>query len=195
MARALVFNMTLLEMKKKVLSLIEELNADSEYLTDDPDIGAKINAVINQIMFELARFKKIPKYIEFDVSAGDLVTFETLEAESGYEIYQLGIIGGVAYSSKADGTVLKILESGTLEANLYVYPESITDSTKDKSYEFELTPDVLEIMPYGVAGDLLKSDVSAEYGNIYSARFEAMKQTLDSRYQMSGITIEGGYHI
>ena len=34
--------MTNLEMKKKVLSLIEELNPDSELLTDDPDIAASI---------------------------------------------------------------------------------------------------------------------------------------------------------
>ena len=59
--------MTLLEMKKKVLGLIEELNPDSELLTDDPDISTKINDVINQIMFELARFKKIPKYVEMKV--------------------------------------------------------------------------------------------------------------------------------
>ena len=50
--------MTLLEMKKKVLSLIEELNPNSEYLTDDPDIATKMEDVITQIMFELARFKK-----------------------------------------------------------------------------------------------------------------------------------------
>lgn len=187
--------MTLLEMKKKVLSLIEELNPNSELLTDDPDISTKINGVINQIMFELARYKKIPKYVEFDVNAGDIITFENFAEESGYEIYQLGVMSGVAYTPKADGTVLKILENGTLEANLYVYPERIDDKTKDKAYEFELTADVLEIMPYGIAADLLKSDVSAQYGNIYASRYEAMKQMLDTRYQTAGITIEGGYNI
>ena len=52
--------MTLKEMKRKVLALIEELNPDSDLLTDDPDIATKINEVINQVMFELARMKKIP---------------------------------------------------------------------------------------------------------------------------------------
>ena len=37
--------MTLLEMKKKVLRLIEEINPNSELLTDDPDIANKINDV------------------------------------------------------------------------------------------------------------------------------------------------------
>ena len=187
--------MTLLEMKKKVLGLIEELNPDSALLTDDPDIATKINDVINQVMFELVRYKKLPKYVEMDVSEGDLVTFADIERECGYEVYQVGTIGGVSYVAKANGTVFKFAEDGVAEIDCFVYPERITDKTKDKAYEFELTPDVLEIMPYGVAGDLLKSDVSAEYGNIYSTRYEAMKQTLDPRYQMTTISIEGGISI
>ena len=184
--------MTLLEMKKKVLGLIEELNPDSEYLTDDPDIATKINDVINQIMFELARIKKIPKYVELAVSKGDLIEFADIESECGYEIYQLGTVSGVNYSPKADGTILKILESGTAEINCYVYPERITEKTKDKAYEFEISNDVLEIMPYGIAGDLLKSDVSAEYGAVYAQRYETMLNRLDPRSHMTSVYIEGG---
>lgn len=184
--------MTLLELKKKVLGLIEELNPDSEFLTDDPDISTKINDVVNQIMFELARFKKIPKYVELEVTEGDLVEFADIEEECGYEIYQIGMVGGVNYAPKADGTVLKILESGTAEINCYVYPERITATTKDKAYEFELSPDVLEVMPYGVAADLLKSDVSTNYGVVYANRYDYMLQRMDSRYQMTFITFEGG---
>ena len=40
--------MTLKEMKQKTLRLIEEINPESELLTDDPDISAKINDVINK---------------------------------------------------------------------------------------------------------------------------------------------------
>ncbi len=187
--------MTLLDMKVKVLRLVEELNPDSEYLTDDPDIAAKINDVINQVMYELARIKKIPKYVEIEVSAGDTLTFEDIERESGYEVFQLGTVGGVLCSPRANGTVLKMLESGVAEIDLFVYPERITDKTKDKAYEFELSPDVLEIMPYGVAGDLLKSDVSAEYGSVYATRYEAMLQRLDPRYQLATVTIERGIDI
>lgn len=183
--------MTLLEMKKKVLGMIEEINPDSELLTDDPDIATKINDVINQIMFELARMKKIPKYVEMPVSEGDLVTLENIGDAVGYEVYQLGTINGVNYVPKANGTILKIMESGTAEIDCFVYPERITEKTNN-SYEFELSPDALEIMPYGIAGDLLKSDVSSEYGSIYSNRYESMLQRLDPRYQMTSIYIEGG---
>lgn len=187
--------MTLLEMKKKVLGLIEELNPDSELLTDDPDIATKINEVCNQIMFELARIKKIPKYVEMAVSKGDTITFEDVESECGYEVYQLGTIGGVRCMPKANGTVIKVLEDGTAEIDCYVYPERITEKTKDKAYEFEISSDLLEIMPYGIAADLLKSDVSAEYGSVYATRYESMLQRLDPRYQMTTITIDGGYDV
>ena len=187
--------MTLLEMKKKVLSMIEELNPDSELLTDDPDISAKINEVTNQIMFELARMKKIPRYVELEVSAGDLIEFADIEKECGNEVYQINLVSGVNYSMKANGTIVKVLSNGLAEVDCYVYPERITEKTKDKAYEFELSPDCLEIMPYGIAGDLLKSDVSAEYGNVYSARYESMLQRLDPRNQMTSIYIDGGISV
>lgn len=186
--------MTLREMKKKVLALIEELNPDSDLLTDDPDIAMKMHEVINQVMFELARFKKLPKYAEIEVNAGDVLNFSKLEGKCGGEVYQIIMVSGVDYEFKAQGTVIKVLESGTAEVECYVYPERITETTKD-NYEFELTADVLEIMPYGVAGDLLKSDVSAEYGKIYSDRYEALKQLIDPRYNMTSIRFEGGVEV
>jgi len=186
--------MTLNEMKKKTLGLIEELNPEHKLLTEDPDIATKINAVTNQIMFELARMKKIPKYVEMDVAEGDRVTFADIEKACGYEVYQIGNVGGVKYSPKASGTVLKMLESGKAEIDCFVYPERITDKTSG-NYEFELTADVLEIMPYGIAADLLKSDVSTEYGSIYASRYESMKELLDPRYSTPFITFEGGVTI
>jgi hypothetical protein len=183
--------MTLLEMKKKVLSLIEELNPDSEHLTDDPDIAAKHNEVINQVMYDLVRMKKLPKYVEMAVQKGDLLEFADFEKECGYEVYQVSILRGVKYEPKANGTVFKILESGTLEADLFVYPELITENTKDKAYEFELSPDVLQIMPYGVAAVLLMSDVSSNYGKVYAEQYERMLQRLDPRNQMNTVTFRG----
>lgn len=184
--------MNLEEMKKKVLGMIEELNPDHELLTDDPDIATKINDVTNQILFECARVKKIPKYAEIPVTAGSTLTMEDIAAAVGYEIYQIAKVGGVSYCPKADGTVLKIQQTGTAEVECYVYPERITEKTKDKAYEFELSQDVLEVLPYGIAADLLKSDVSAEYGRIYAERYEMMLRRLDPRYQTELFTVEGG---
>lgn len=187
--------MTLFEMKKKVLSLIEELNTANEKLTDDPDIALKINDVINQRMFELARMKKIPKYVDLAVNEGDIVDYARIKAESGSEVYQISLVKGVDYTFRAQGTVIKALESGTMEIDFFIYPERITDDTDEQAYVFELSDDALEIMPYGVAGDILKSDVSTGYGNHYSSIYENMKQQLDPRYNMPSVTVEGGVSI
>lgn len=187
--------MTLRELKQKVLVLIEEYAPDSDgkRLTMDDDINNKMNDVINQIMYEICRMRKLPKYIEMDVSEGDLIDFATLEAECGYEIYQISLVSGVDYDLKADGTILKMLENGTAEIDVFVYPEAITSKTKD-TYEFELTPDALEIMPYGIAADLLATDVSSNYKE-FRQRYEAMLARLDPRNHMPTISIVGGINI
>lgn len=183
--------MKYIDMKTKVLSLIEEISPNNENLTDDPDIAAKYEYVLTQIMFEMARIKKIPDYVEMDVEEGDLIRFEDITDETDYEVYQIDQVRGVAHERKAQGTVIKILEDGKAEVEYFRYPTRITDKNREK-YTFELSEDVLEIMPYGIAADLLKSDVSAEYGSVYATRYEQMKQMLDPRYQMTYITIEGG---
>ena len=186
--------MTLTELQKKVLTMIEEYDPDNPNLTADIDIERKMKPIINQRMFELARSKKIPDYVELEVHFGDWVRFEDIANESGYEVYQLDTVGGVDYSMKAQGTIIKALGDGVLEISYFRYPEQITDKTKG-NYEFELSADALEVLPYGVAGDLLKSDVSTGNGAVYTAEYEKMLQRLDTRFNMGTFTIEGGVNI
>lgn len=185
--------MTLKELKRKVLVLIEEYDPDSATLTADSDIENKMIDVINQVMFEICRIKKIPKFVEMNVSEGDRIDFDTLEAEVGYAIYQVKLITGVDYEARGDGTIYKMLESGTAEIDVFVYPEAITSKTKD-SYEFELTADVLEVMPYGIAADLLATDVTG-MNKEFKQRYETMLTRLDSRNQMPSISIVGGINV
>lgn len=187
--------MNLLEMKKKVLRLIEEISDNETNLTDDPDIKEKMNDVTNQVMFEVARMKKIPDYVEIEVTEGEVIKFEDISSKSGYEVYQIDVIRGIDYEMKAQGTIVKALEDGTLEIEYFKYPKRITDDTVDANYVFELSDDALEVMPYGIAADLLKSDISNNYGQIYSQRYETMLQRLDPRYSMGSIYIEGGIEI
>lgn len=181
--------MTLGDIKKKVLSLIEEIDTTKTSLTNDPDIESKLNYVINQIQYELARVKKIPEYVELDVTKDSILRFEDITDE--HEIYQLDVVKGIEYEYKAQGTIIKCLEDGTAEIEYFKYPTRIDEKTKD-TFEFELSSDVLECMPYGVAADLLKSDVSNAYGNIYAQRYEQMKNQLDIRYNTGMIEyVEG----
>lgn len=179
--------MTLLEIKKKVLQLIEEISDGTE-LTNDPDIKAKLNSVINQVQFELARMKKIPAHKEVEVKAREVFDMNTLD-----NFYQLRLL---RFNGDYDmiENLVAFSEEGTAQFYYYKYPVIITDETPD-TYEFELSQDALEILPYGVASDLLKSDVSTEYGAVYSQRYETMLQRLDPRYSMGSITLEGGIDI
>lgn len=181
--------MYLKEMKEKTLRLIEEINPESELLTDDPDIAQKINDVINQIMFELARIKKISAYETLDVKANEEIELE----KELKNFYQLEVIKDVEYESFGNFIIPK--EDGTARVFYYKYPKRISSESKDEEYKFELSDDVLEIMPYGVAADLLKSDVSNQYGTIYAKRYEELKQGLDPRYTQASYTIEGGIDI
>lgn len=177
--------MTLLEMKKKVLRLIEEISPNNPLLTEDIDIKEKLNDVINQIMFELIRIKKIPAYEILEVK-------ENEEIELSKELknfFQLDNIKDIEYESF--GNIIIPKEDGTARIFYYKFPKRITKETED-DYKFEISDDVLEIMPYGVAADLLKSDVSSQYGSIYANRYSELKQNLDPRYSMESYTIEGG---
>ena len=178
--------MTLGEMKKKVLSLIEEIDT-SEQLTSDPDIAAKLPYVINQIQNELARMKKINARETKAVQENDTLDLATLD-----KFYQLNVIRGVDFDSVEQ--FVTFIENGVADIYYYKYPTTI-DETTSNDFEFELSNDALEIMPYGVAADLLKSDVSNNYGQIYAARYKEMLQTLDPRYNLGSISFEGGIDI
>lgn len=180
--------MTLEEMKLKVYSLIEEYSEDEDDLTEDEDLAAKMNSVINQIQNELSRIKKIEAYKELEGKKGDIIDFKTIDEM----LYQLNIVRGLDVD--IIGQKIKFNEAGTAEVYYYNYPTQIDNETED-SFEFELSTDVLEIMPYGVAADLLKSDVSNGYGQIYAQRYKEMKSELDPRYTLGSVYIDGGVDI
>lgn len=165
--------MTLAEMKTKVLAMIEELNPDSTVLTDDPDIQFKINEVMNQIQNELSRMKKLNARYTYNTTSGMVLDTKDIPL-----FYQLLKIPNAEYELL--GGEIFFIEEGEYTIYYYKYPTRITEAN-ETTFEFELTEDLLEIMPYGVAGDLLKSDISANYGKIYSDRYNELKQSLDPR--------------
>lgn len=186
--------MTLLEMKKDVLKLIEEIDDTEEDLTSDPDIAAKLNTVINLVMMEVARMKKTATFKEIEVASDSIFDMNTID-----DFYQLKLIR--AKDDAGNDIEHEIIEnmvifkaSGTATIFYYKYPPEIKEDTPD-TYVFDLTKDALGVIPYGVAGDLLKSDVSTSYGQIYTQKYETMLNRLDPRFSMGTITVEGGVYI
>lgn len=185
--------MTLLELKKKVLRMIEEESSNPEELTDDPDIEAKMNDVINQVMFELARMKKIPAREVEKIGASSL-EYELTSLPQFYQLDNIRFVDVLGDPAEVFifGNIAEFSTLGTATFYYYKYPKRITDSTEDDKYKFELSDDALEILPYGVAADLLKSDVSANYGQIYAERYETMLARLDSRTSLGSVFIQKG---
>lgn len=180
--------MTLKEMKQRVLSLIEEINNESKYLTDDIDIQEKINYVIDMKQHELARIKKIPAYDTINAKADQEVNLY----EEFPDFYKLGRINDVRFDIFENIVVFE--EEGTAKIFYYKYPKKI-DATTTDDYEFELSMDVLEIMPYGVAADLLKSDVSAQYGQVYERAYREALSLLDTSANGGVYEIKGGLNV
>lgn len=180
--------MTLEEMKIKVYSVIEEYNESEDNYTEDEDLAAKMNSCINMIMNEMSRFKKIDAYTTLSVKEGDNLELKEIDSN----IYQLNLIRGIDY--ELVGNRVKFNEEGTAEVYYYKYPEQITEETED-DYTFELDTDALEIIPYGVAGLLLASDISNNYGQIYTNLYREKISQLDSRKSMSNVIISGGIDI
>ena len=58
--------MNLKENKILTLALIEEYNPDSDYLSDDEDIIARLNSIYNACLMNLARQKRIEKFYTYD---------------------------------------------------------------------------------------------------------------------------------
>ena len=86
-------------------------------------------------------------------------------------------------------------EDGEAKVKYYKYPTIIDSETDDDTYEFELSQDVLEIMPLGIAADLLKSDVSAQYGRVYEQAYKDALNMLDTRTTEGSVEIKGGLNV
>ena len=192
--------MTLGELKEKVLTLIEESNSEIATQTDDPDIAAKLIHVINQIMFEVARFKKIPAYEEREVEKDEILDLTTLGRDEDAEepdtrniFYQLNMIRNVEYDHLDDTHVI-FLKDGNALIKYYKYPERIKETSPD-TMVLDLSEDALEVAVYGIASDVLKADVSNQYGTIYANRYREMLQMLDSRYTLGTVEFDGGLEI
>ena len=185
--------MTLEEFKIKVYALIEEYNEDADDLTDDEDLALKMNHVINSVMHEVARMKKIPARTIMEISFGEDEEEHEIElTDIDDDIYQVDVIKGL--DSIVIGNTVTFFEEGTAKIYYFKYPAPITEETDD-DYIFELDVDALECMVYGVAGDLLKADISQANGNIYMQRYEQLLQRLDSRRALGSMYIDGSIDI
>lgn len=197
--------MTLKEMKQKTFSLIEEYYPENNKMAEDEDVLNKINGVINQIQLDLMKYRKLTANIEIEVEENDDKIINLKDYIE--DLYQLNkIYFGEDYDEHIDydmldDSTIKLPSDyiGIFNVYYYKYPELVelnpTDNNYDNTYEFELDNALLEIMPYGIAADLLKMDMISNYGKYFYERYLEMKNNIDSRKTSGIINITGGIDI
>lgn len=197
--------MKLKEMKVKVFSLIEEYYPSEKTLAEDEDVKNKINGVINQIQMDLMPLRKIEASQDVEVEADDDKKIDLKERlDNLYQIDTIYFEDETEYEMLNSTTILLPNDYvGTFTVYYYKYPELArltfdnedTSQAYDSSFEFELDPDLLEVMPYGVAADLLKMDMISNYGQYFYNRYMELKQRIDSRRSAGSIRVSGGVDI
>lgn len=185
--------MTLENLKSETLKLLQEYMDNQPDMTDDEDIINNMIPAINKILFELARVKKIEAYVKRDVKEDDMIDLKILP-----NYYQLKLIKFKPTVERYDnnyyekvGNYVTFNQEGTVTIYYYRYPTLITEDT-DEEFELELDQDALNIAPTGIAGTILMTDISNQYGSVFLNEYEKMIQRLDSRNSDTMITIEGG---
>lgn len=201
--------MTAKEMKIKTFSLIEEYYPERAELADDQDVIYKINGVINSIMLDLMKYRKIPAKYSYELKENNT----SLALSSIPDFYQLNTIPDIEYNVVGNIEIIFNTEDLELPKEItiyyYKYPslmditfEATSTQTKeevsaeyDEGFEIELELDIQEIMPYGIAADLLKNDMISGYGRYFYERYNELKGLIDSRKTQGMATISGGIDI
>lgn len=195
--------MTAKEMKIKTFSLIEEYYPEHKELADDQDVKYKVNGVINSIMLDLMKYRKIPAKYSFEITKDKNV----LKLNSIPDFYQLDTIEDIEYKIMGNLEIIFNIEDIELpkkvEIYYYKYPKTMqltfesedASALYDEEFEFEQELDILEIMPYGIAADLLKMDMISNYGRYFDEKYRELKQTIDSRKTKGIAIIVGGVDI
>lgn len=196
--------MTLKEMKIKTFSLIEEYYPHAKKFAEDEDVINKINGVINQIQLDLMKYRKINASLRVEVKENEsnIVDLNKILTNC-YQINSICFDNEVSYQMPNDDTLILPKEwIGTFTIYYYKYPTLVkTDLTgddytkQDEEFTFDLDPTLLEIMPYGIAADLLKMDMISNYGKYFYERYLEMKNSIDPRKTSGQIVIEGGYDV
>jgi len=171
--------MTLGDGKRKVLMLLDEYSSGGE-VTADQDIQNKMADFFDMAQKEMAGYKRIIRHETITLDDEDEYTelpddFEEYFRiwEKGQTINQFPIIGGQMYTDHKKGTI--VLE-------YFARPTTIDANTLD-TYEFEVSEDAANCLPFYVAAQQLITDLVVDYQalwNMYLTHRGALNLSLPS---------------
>jgi hypothetical protein len=194
-------------MKIKVFSLIEEYYPDLTGLAEDEDVLNKVNGVVNSIQLDLMKYRKLPANteIELDKDSDRIITISD-EIKDIYQLNKVVLVpkeeGMSRYFTMLDDDNIQVEDDfeGTVRIFYYKYPKMVKVEFEDDedideydaNFKFDLDLVLQEVMPYGIARDILRLDMISVYGSYFEKTYNELKQTLDGRKSSGIITIYGG---
>lgn len=198
--------MTLKDIKIKTFSLIEEYYPELSGLAEDDDVLNKINGVVNSVQMDLMHFRKIPAHTEIEIKEEDSNIINLSGVKDLYQVNKLIFTPDnenmITTYNYLDPVTLELDKDfkGKITIYFYKYPEEIKLTFEDEEqrdlydeeYKFEIDRKLLEIMPYGIARDLLRLDMISNYGSLFEKTYNELIQRLDSRRTTGYVFIEGG---
>lgn len=198
--------MTLKEMKQQTFSLIEEYYPEVTGLAEDEDVLNKINGVVNQIQMDLMKYRKLNAKFTKEITS---ITSKEITINEDitdcYQVKNIILTPQSNYTMPDENTILLEEDfTGTIDIYYYKVPTLVElnpteaeegEESYDDTFEFDLDPVLLEIMPYGIAADLLKMDMISGYGRYFREEYESRKNSIDTRRTSGMIYIDGGVDI
>lgn len=202
--------MTLGQVKKTAYALIDEYSSDESTFTEDEDLALKINIIAIICYHELSGIKPIKRMFAIDrdsrgttdynraydlpinikkieqIVAYDETTNEPITARYFLDFGIAETEGEV--TTYSDKIYINDLDDGNYFVKYRAYPTEITEATLD-AFELELDRDAQILMPFAIASDILKSDVSSDYAT-FQRRYEDQLQKLDVR-KTTGLIVIG----
>ena len=173
--------MTLGDGKRKVLMLLDEYSTGGQ-LTTDADVNAKMNDFFDMAQKDMATWQPIIRRADVeldgtgsqslpaDVSSVLKITKNGKKAR-GYET----IDGKLVYAAG---------DTSTLTLDYYARPATIAASTED-TYEFEVSEEAANCLPYFVAAQHLLPDLVIDYGAFYGM-YQQMRAMVTRSVSESG---------
>lgn len=164
--------MSLGDVIKKIVKLIEEYDGESDSYTSDPDIETKIKESIDDIQIELSQIKKIPALLSVELDG----TNNIIDKPS--DMYRIKRIRECDFEVLNDKIKFDKNYVGPVNIYYYKFPEVINQETSNE-HVMELERDAITCLVYGVASAILKADVSSNY-SVYEYKYQELKQMLSN---------------
>lgn len=177
--------MTLGEAKEKVYMLLDEHSAGGE-VEHDEDIELKMVRFFDTAQKQLSQIKKILKAKKITAQSGKTEYAMPSDFRSLYRIWRDGVSVTNRYRWRGGKLLIPEREAGReFVVEYFANPETIPADSGDE-YEFELSEDACECMPFFVAAQQLLPDLVMDYGsmlNMYSQAVGLLDTSLPGENQ------------